>query len=346
MTAPLTPPDCDLRDFQFMPVDIVRLFSSEFHARANDAEWRAGVTLWLKSFHQVPAASLPDDDVQLCRLAELGRDQKTWRKLRDGALHGWVRADDGRMYHPVVAEKANEAWERKKFQRERSRRASEARWSRTGREDEPACGSPSKARAKAPAIDHADLEDIDRQSSAHASSILGRHQGTGIGTGRSSVSSETVSDGPSKADLDTIWALAPAKGRERSSRKDLERSVKAAVKRGHAVEEIRAGVEGYYASREATKDGGEYAKGLHRLIENDRWQEFTPTGGLFEAPEAGGFATGILQPTEARQRLWMQDWKAGADWKTGDRGPKPGEPGCRVSAAILAEFRFTQGTAA
>lgn len=112
-TAPLVPADCDLRDFQFMPVDIVRLFGSRFHAISSDAEWRAGVTLWLKSFHQVPAASLPDDDIELCRLAELGRDVKAWRKLRANALHGWVLCSDGRLYHPVVAEKASEAWRSK-----------------------------------------------------------------------------------------------------------------------------------------------------------------------------------------------------------------------------------------
>lgn len=60
---PLVPADCDLRDFQFMPMDIMRLFNSEFHALSNDSEWRAGVTLWMKSYHQVPAASIPDDVV-------------------------------------------------------------------------------------------------------------------------------------------------------------------------------------------------------------------------------------------------------------------------------------------
>jgi len=110
---PLVPAEVDLRDFAFMPLDIVRLFGSRFHAIASDAQWRAGVTLWCKSFHQVPAASLPDDDIELCRLAELGRDVKAWRKLRDVALHGWVKCSDGRLYHPVVAEKALEAWEAK-----------------------------------------------------------------------------------------------------------------------------------------------------------------------------------------------------------------------------------------
>lgn len=128
MSAPLLPPEVDLRDFPYMPLDIVRLFGSAFHARASDAEWRAGVTLWLKSFHQVPAASLPDDDIDLARLAELGRDVRSWRKLRAMALHGWVKGDDGRLYHPVVAEKALEAWIEKLGQRKSSGAANAKRW--------------------------------------------------------------------------------------------------------------------------------------------------------------------------------------------------------------------------
>lgn len=125
---PLTPPECDLRDFPFMPIDISRLFGSRFHANANDTEWRAGVTLWLKSFHQVPCGSIPDDDVALCRLAELGRDIKSWKKVKLVAMHGWIKCSDGRWYHPVVCEKAIEGWTRKLFQRERSKKANEARW--------------------------------------------------------------------------------------------------------------------------------------------------------------------------------------------------------------------------
>lgn len=127
-TQPLTPADCDLRDFAFMPIEVVRLFNSEFHALANDSAWRAGVTLWLKAWHQVPAASLPDDDVALARLAELGRDTKTFRKIRAAALRGWVKASDGRLYHPVVAEKALEAWLEKLRQRVSSAAGNAKRW--------------------------------------------------------------------------------------------------------------------------------------------------------------------------------------------------------------------------
>ncbi len=120
---PLVPADVDLRDFRFTPMYRARLFGSEFHARTNDAEWRAGVTLWLKSQDQKPAGSLPDDDTQLCRLAELGRDVETWKKLRAGALHGWVRCRDGRLYHPVVAEIMLEQWDGKVQQRQRTLKA-------------------------------------------------------------------------------------------------------------------------------------------------------------------------------------------------------------------------------
>ena len=118
--APLVPSDVDLRDYGFYPIDINRLFGSEFHAVTDDAAWRAGLTLWLKSYHQVPAGSIPDDDVALTRLAELGRDIKSWKKIREMSLRGWVACTDGRLYHPVVAEKALEGWIGKLGQRKAS----------------------------------------------------------------------------------------------------------------------------------------------------------------------------------------------------------------------------------
>ena len=131
LPAPLIPKDVDLRDFPFMPVDIVRLFNSEFHALSDDAAWRAGVTLWLKSYHQVPAASIPDDDIALARLAELGRDVKAWKKMRATALRGWVKCSDGRLYHPVVAEKAMEGWLQKLNQRKVSAAGNAKRYQQT-----------------------------------------------------------------------------------------------------------------------------------------------------------------------------------------------------------------------
>ena len=111
--SPLTPPGCDLRDFAFMPLDVVRLRDSDISAVSSGDEFRSAVLLWCASWHQVPAASLPDDDTVLSQLAGYGRVVKEWKKVRSGALRGWVKCSDGRLYHPVVAEKANEAWMRK-----------------------------------------------------------------------------------------------------------------------------------------------------------------------------------------------------------------------------------------
>ena len=79
---PLVPAACDLAGVPWYPIDIDRLLGSQFHGLADDTAWRAGVTLWIKSFRQVPAASLPADDASLARLAELGRDVRTWRRVR------------------------------------------------------------------------------------------------------------------------------------------------------------------------------------------------------------------------------------------------------------------------
>lgn len=125
MTEPLTPPDCDLRDFAFMPLDVARILDSDVYALATGDEFRAAFSLWCKSWTQVPAASLPDDDRILAHLSGTGAK---WKKVKAMALRGFVKCSDGRLYHSVVAEKANEAWKKKQSFRDRSRKGNEKRW--------------------------------------------------------------------------------------------------------------------------------------------------------------------------------------------------------------------------
>lgn len=117
--APLVPIDCDLRGYEFMPLFGNHLFGSEFNARATDEAWRAAVTLWWASWNQCPAASLPKDDVALCRLADLGRDLKRWAKIKADALYGFEECSDGRLYHRFLAPLAIDAWERRCKDRDR-----------------------------------------------------------------------------------------------------------------------------------------------------------------------------------------------------------------------------------
>lgn len=138
---PLTPKDCDLRDFQYMELDVRSLRDSRFSAQVSGDSFRAGVLLWCAAWHQVPAGSLPDDDIELANLAGYGRFTKEWRKVRDEALTKFVKCSDDRLYHMEVSKKALAAWNAKLHHhydraRDRLRKANKAR-SAEGRDQIP-----------------------------------------------------------------------------------------------------------------------------------------------------------------------------------------------------------------
>src|SRR5829696_6297333 len=125
---PLTSSDCDLRDFPFMPLDVRRLLTSATWIEAADDPklGHALVCLWCESWQQVPAGSLPDNPRVLARLAMCTAEE--WQRIADQALAGWQRCSDGRLYHPVVAEKVLEAWIEKLGQRKSSGAGNAKRW--------------------------------------------------------------------------------------------------------------------------------------------------------------------------------------------------------------------------
>jgi len=124
LSEPPVPPDCDLRDFPFLPLEVRRLLDSDLFALSSGEEFKAAVALLCKAWQQIPAASLPDDDRVLAHLSGAGR---RWPKVKTMALRGFVKCSDGRLYHPVLTVKALDAWERKKAQRQRTAAARAAR---------------------------------------------------------------------------------------------------------------------------------------------------------------------------------------------------------------------------
>jgi len=124
LATPLMPATVDLRDFQFMPIDVRRLLTSETWMLGDGEERAAAMTLWLESWHQVPAGSLPNNDRMLAHLAQCPR----WSKVKRHALRGWVECADGRLYHPVVCEKALEAWLSKLSERLGAAEGNAKRW--------------------------------------------------------------------------------------------------------------------------------------------------------------------------------------------------------------------------
>jgi hypothetical protein len=170
LLPPLVPADVDLRDFGFMPLDVLRLRDSDLAALAGGDAFKAAVLLWCVAWHQVPAASLPKDDRLLARHSGAGT---SWRKVKEEALRGFVECSDGRLYHATIAEKAREAWAAKATQRARTAAATAAREAkrreqqaeRDGQRNEPRNGERDEQR------------DVERN-------VV---QGTGTGTGTGTV---------------------------------------------------------------------------------------------------------------------------------------------------------------
>ena len=111
MPQPLTPADCDLRGYEFMPLFGHRLFSSQLNEEATDAEFRACITLWWSAWQNCPAGSVSSSDAVLARVVGYGKDVRAWLKAKKIVLHGFVLCSDGRLYHPIICEAAVKAYE-------------------------------------------------------------------------------------------------------------------------------------------------------------------------------------------------------------------------------------------
>jgi len=94
-----------------MPLDIGRFRRSDLVTEEDPEAVLAAILLWGVAWHEVPAASVPDNDRWLAKAAGYGRAVDAWLRVRTGALRGFVRCSDGRLYHRTLAEKANAAWD-------------------------------------------------------------------------------------------------------------------------------------------------------------------------------------------------------------------------------------------
>lgn len=160
---PLVPAEVDLRDFGYMPLDALRLRDSDLAIEASPEVFRASVLLWCASWHQVPAGSLPMKDKTL---AEYSRAGVRWPRIRAEVLSRWVECADGRLYHPVVAEKAREAQLAKDAQRARTKAATEAREAKrrlTAKgSDDPPSGGRDGGRDDERHVERDEQRDVER----------------------------------------------------------------------------------------------------------------------------------------------------------------------------------------
>lgn len=215
--------------------------------------WRAG-------------GKLPADDAKLARIACCTPEQ--WAEVRATVLGFFKRRGSLLTHKRVSAEMAKyeAVSERRKEAGKRggSKKANENRENSDAFAQQNESNSPhNQNHNQNQKIGDANASLSDRRDPTSVAELFEKPEGAAHPARRIT---------PTKAELDAIWEAAPKLGRERSSRKDVERALTAAMRRGHEPADILVGVRAAYAS---TTYGGDHAKGVHRLIEADRWQTFT-----------------------------------------------------------------------
>jgi hypothetical protein len=129
-----------------------------------------------------------------------------------------------------------------------------------------------------------------------------------------------------QADVDAVWEIAPLKSRQRStSKEEVREALRGAYKRGRSLEEILAGLKGYYTSREATREEGRFMKGVHRIITKDRYAAFTEAARVHRIEDSS--------PWPGR----LQRWVSTLDWDDVAWGPQPGQAGCKAPPDATAK---------
>ncbi len=129
LPKPLTPADCDLTSFPYFSFDAAKFRDSDFALTVDPAAGFRAVMLWSAAWHQIPAASLPNNDKILFRLSGcMSMDE--WLSVKEEAMYGFILCSDGRYYHKHLAEHANKAWEK-------SRKAKAAVAARKDRQPKP-----------------------------------------------------------------------------------------------------------------------------------------------------------------------------------------------------------------
>jgi uncharacterized protein DUF1376 len=318
LPPPLVPPEVDLRDFAFMPLDVRRLITSDTWIETADEPKiaHALICLWCEAWHQVPAASLPDNDKVLARLAMC--DIATWQGIKSRVMRGWKKCSDGRFYHSVVAEKALDGWKRKQAQREQTKRATEERERRR------------RQRAQE--------RDVERDVSRDVQRTV--HQGTGTvdreiknirlvpsapAGGKSShqppptpLIKKTRSPRNEHPGFAAFWAAYPSRGEATNPRKPAAEKFSKLIMRGIDPKEIIAGAKGYAEHcRRSGKHGTEKVKQALTFLNQEVWIQY------LSRVNGHGNGTDMTPPWKADPSTW-NDTRNPPPWPEAPSGTRCG----------------------
>lgn len=345
MTAPLTPHDCDLQDFPFMPLHVARLRDSDLAAEESpEACWYA-VLLWAASWHQLPAGSLPDNDAVLTKLIGLGRDVKTFRKHKAGAMRGFVMCSDGRLYHPIVAEQVTAAWESKLQQRWRTECA---RIKKANQRNDTDLKMPTYeeflARTSRGQIDPSPQPVPGDVQGDSANCPEGNGvQETGTGTGN-------IKKPPTPLEGGQKDLLGDDKPDETAGRRKPKRPIPEGFPTSAEIDLQQLAARTAGADVDIAYQAERFRNWA--LGKDARYADWPKTWAnwclktIKEAPKRPGIAPAALAVDQLD--VWRRRVKAFVSgsgfWNTTDWEAQPGRPGCIVPPAILLEFDLEPAT--
>ncbi|POR42547.1 DUF1376 domain-containing protein [Methylobacterium sp. V23] len=329
---PLVPAHVDLRDFPFMPLEVSRLRDSSIVDEITGDEFRAAILLWCASWHQVPAGSLPKEARQLSKFAGYGRVVAEWDKVSAGALYGWVECSDGRLYHPVIAEKAIEAWEKKQEfatrESQRKEQAAKAAGARWGKKD-PAPETPPEGDD--PSSGGKNARAMPEQCASMPGALpKGNRQGQGQGEGTAHRRGQPPAQGTDELGP---WLRSLVGQEPVLVAQDIH-----VIERLLAEDSTRADVEAGIAAAMATKD-----------FRPRRWQQLVgwikgATKDRLEGVAKAGPRSVAKPPAtpeqDRRNRLAKATAYFRGEWRQGWPDEfLPGHPACTTPPDVIAEAR-------
>lgn len=307
LPAPPLPADCNLREYLYIPMEIERLRRSRswLIAKRKPELGFYMVNLWIAAWHEVPAASLEDDDEVLADLAMC--DPKRWPKVKADVLRGWVKHSDGRLYHQVVVEKALEAWAKKLKQTARATAGAEARWNK-----------------------HASsMRDANRSIAPHmlADANGEERKGEEGGSPGTNVPSEPEKRALSRATMfEAWWRIYPHKVGKGAAQAKFD----IAVRNGVDLDTLIAGVERYVRTKPADHPWANPSTWLFQK----RWlDEPAPTLVVDNEPTD-------QRPNRDDWRARLNHLRDKGRWAETQWGPPPSHPDCAAPYDLLVEYEF------
>ena len=346
---PLVPAHIDLRDFPFMPLEVARLRDSSIVDEISGDEFRAAILLWCASWHQVPAGSLPTDRKQLSKFAGYGRVVTEWDKVAEGALYGWLECSDGRLYHPVIAEKAIEAWDKKAeftnraaSRAEQAKAAAQARWSKAEQPEptEPTDPAP-KRNGRSPDRMRKQCDSMPAALPEHAGSNPEREykgQGQGEADARASAREAALPSRPTITDTAQFAAwIRTLVGQEPVLFAQDTHALARLLDEGCTLADVEAGIAAAMAKPDFRPRQWSQLVGWVRGAAKDRLEAEAKA-----APAARTVAKPPVDPElDRRNRLAKATAHFRDEWRHGwPEDMRPGHPTCTTAADVIEEARL------